>query len=490
MFTFGVNNLRLKRKFTTNLALLLALNLLVKPFWIFGIDRTIQNAVGPGEYGLFFALFNFSILLNIVLDFGLTNFNNREISQHPQLLPRYLSNMVGIRLILAVLYFIISFSAAAILGYTDRQMWMLLFLVFNQFLLSFILYLRSNLSALQLFKTDSILSVTDRVLMIALCSILLWTPLRENLSIEWFVYSQTIAYAATAIISLVIVIQKAAFFKLKFNLRFLISIFRQSYPYAFLVLLMSFHYRVDSVMLERLLPDGHVEAGIYAQAFRLLDASSMIPFLFASLLLPIFSRMVRLGEDVRSLLGFAINLLYVAALSFSAVCIVFRRPIMELLYVSNTPESYSIFALLMAGFVFISLSYIVGTLLTAFGNLRLLNLIALVGVVVNVLLNLYVIPRYQANGAALSSLVTQAIIAILEITVVIRFLKIKLKGRTVVRGFSFSLLVLITIVGVSLVFSNWIAAALMGLLISIVFAFALQLVKLRELISLWFGEGE
>ena len=36
----------MKRKFVINLALVLFLNLLVKPFWIFGIDRTVQNVVG------------------------------------------------------------------------------------------------------------------------------------------------------------------------------------------------------------------------------------------------------------------------------------------------------------------------------------------------------------------------------------------------------------------------------------------------------------
>ena len=57
------------------------LNILVNgsSFWIFGIDRTVQNLLGAGEYGLLYSLFNFSLLLNIILDFGLTNFNNREL---------------------------------------------------------------------------------------------------------------------------------------------------------------------------------------------------------------------------------------------------------------------------------------------------------------------------------------------------------------------------------------------------------------------------
>ncbi|HDP54584.1 MAG TPA: hypothetical protein ENN24_02735, partial [Bacteroidetes bacterium] len=257
----------MKRKFTTSLILLLTLNLLVKPFWIFGIDRTVQNLVGASDYGVYFALFNFSILFNILLDFGLTNFNNREISRHANLLSRYLSNMVTVKFLMGVVYALVSVVFALVVGYSKVQLLLLGVLAFNQFLSSFILYLRSNISGLQLFKTDSILSVIDRVLMIGLCSFLLWGPFRERFTIQWFAYAQTIAYMVTALFAFVLVVRRTKFFKPRFDRAFIVSIVRQSYPFAILVLLMSFYYRVDSVMLERMLPDGAVQSGIYAQAF-------------------------------------------------------------------------------------------------------------------------------------------------------------------------------------------------------------------------------
>jgi len=53
---YGLVKKLMKRKFITNLALVIFLNLLVKPFWIFGIDRTVQNVVGAESYGLYFSL--------------------------------------------------------------------------------------------------------------------------------------------------------------------------------------------------------------------------------------------------------------------------------------------------------------------------------------------------------------------------------------------------------------------------------------------------
>ena len=69
----------MQKKFLRNLVLLVFLNLLVKPFWILGVDRQVQNVVGPEEYGLYFTIFNFSFLFYIFLDLGITNFNNRNI---------------------------------------------------------------------------------------------------------------------------------------------------------------------------------------------------------------------------------------------------------------------------------------------------------------------------------------------------------------------------------------------------------------------------
>ena len=58
----------MRKTFVTNLLLLLFLNLLVKPFYIFGIDRTVQNVVGTEVYGLYAAMFSLSIIFNIILN--------------------------------------------------------------------------------------------------------------------------------------------------------------------------------------------------------------------------------------------------------------------------------------------------------------------------------------------------------------------------------------------------------------------------------------
>ncbi|NLB25779.1 MAG: oligosaccharide flippase family protein, partial [Bacteroidales bacterium] len=400
----------MKRKFITNLILLVFLNLLIKPFWIFGIDRTVQNMVGDESYGLYFALFNFSMILNILLDIGITNYNNCNIAKHNFLLSKHLANIVGLKLILAVVYTVFSLTIAFIIGYSKIQFHILFFLILNQFMISLTLYLRSNISALHLFRTDSLLSVLDRFLMIIICSIFLFTNiLKGKFDIRWFVYSQTIAYLLTVIITFIIVLHKSGRIKLQFHKKFILVFLRKSYPYALLILLMSLYNRIDSVMLERMLPEpiGKEQAGIYAQAFRLLDAVAMFGALVGGLLLPIFARMIKQKDPVGQMVKLSFSLLIVPAIIISVACALYNSEIMTLLYKSNTRQSSELLGVLMIGFIGIASSYIFGTLLTANGSMKALNIMALCGVILNLTLNLILIPEYQAYGSAFASVTTQ-----------------------------------------------------------------------------------
>ncbi|MEO5570093.1 MAG: oligosaccharide flippase family protein [Bacteroidia bacterium] len=417
----------MQKKFVTNLAFLLVLNLLVKPFWILGIDRSVQNAVGTEVYGQYFALFNFSFLLNIFLDIGITNFNNKNIAQNNHLLHKHLSGIILLRVLLAAFYFLFSFFNGFVIGYERQQLLMLCLMLLNQFLISFILYLRSNLAGLHLFKTDSVISVMDRFIMIVICGTLLWGNVSHvRFRIEWFVWAQTVAYIITALLTLFLLIRRAQLKRLNWNPLFFLMILKKSYPFAILILLMTFYNRIDSVMIERLLPDGDTQAGIYAQAYRLLDASNMFAYLFAGLLLPIFSRMIKSKQNIHDLLRLAYCLLVIPALIAGIVCFVFRENIMTLLYHEHVvKDSFIIFGLLMICFSAISTSYIYGTLLTANGNLKYLNLMALGGMLLNISLNLFLIPRYNALGAAISSLVTQFIMASVQVLLTYKIFRFK-----------------------------------------------------------------
>ncbi|MFH1296744.1 MAG: oligosaccharide flippase family protein [Bacteroidota bacterium] len=486
----------MQRKFLTNLGLLLFLNLLIKPFWIFGIDRTVQNTVGVEDYGFYFVVFNFSFLFNILLDLGITNFNSRNIAQHNHLLNKHFSGILVLKFLLGIFYLLVTFLVALIMGYSGDQIYLLALLGFNQFLLSFILYLRSNISGLLLFKTDSLLSVLDRFLMILFCGVLLWGHVTEApFRIEWFVYCQTAAYLATALIALLIVIRKSKFRRLNWHWPFFLMIIKKSMPFALMVLLMTFYNRLDPVMLEGILDGsvGNKQAGIYAHGYRLLDAAAMISFLFSVLLIPIFSKMIKQKESVEQMLKLSFTLIITVAVIVAVTSFFYSTEMMQLLYNADIAESAPVFQLLILGFVAISTTYIFGTLLTANGNLKELNIIAAISLAINLVVNLVLIPRLLAYGSAISSLSTQLFAAIAQVILVQWIFKFRINYRFLLNLFFFiggvilltwlSRQITITIPGLPAHLA-WLSNFTLSLIISFFLAVILRLLHFRSLIDI------
>lgn len=496
------------KKFLKNIALVLFLNLLIKPFWILGIDRAVQNQVGVEDYGFYYAIFSFSFLLNILLDFGITNFNNKNIAQNNHLLRKHLSSIIVLKLILGGIYLVISLICAFIIGYNYLQIMLLVVLAFNQFLISFVLYLRSNLSGLHLFKIDSFISVLDRSIMIIVCAVLLWGDLPITFSIRWYAFAQLFAYFLTAIITLVIVFRKARskFLKLKWNFPFSIMIIKNSFPFAILVLLMTFYNRIDTVMMERMLPDasvpgvgmysGESQSGIYASAYRLLDATNMIAYLFSVLLLPLFAKMIKHKESVEDLVKLAFSLLFAGAIIVSLTSFFYSKEIMNLLYPHNIcletsalyelrmDESAKVFGMLMACFVPISTTYVFGSLLTANGNLKQLNIMAASGMVLNIVLNIFLIPRMFAVGSAFASFSTQIITSAIQVILVQRIFRFRINIR-----FLASLMVfvagvfLIGYISMQLEF-QWMTRMMLMIIVSFLLSILLRIVSFRKMFQI------
>ncbi len=478
----------MQKKFITNLALLLMLNLLIKPIWMLGIDREVQNViVDAADYGIYFALFNFSFLFNIFLDFGITNFNNKNIAQNNQLLTKHLSSILILKFMLAAIYMIVALSIGFAIGYNSNQLWMLFLLAFNQFLVSFILYLRSNLAGLHLFKTDSLVSVMDRSIMIVICIVLLWGNVTGGVfKIEWFVYAQFAGYFITAIITFFLVTAKAEFLKLRWNYSFFKMILKQSFPYAILVLLMTFYNRIDTVMLERMLPDeiGAVQSGIYAQAYRLLDSANMIAFLFAGLLLPIFARMIKLKQRVEDMVKLSASLLLAPALIVAIGSYFYSNDLMNLMYVKNIENSAVVFGILMSCFVAVSTTYIFGTLLTANGNLKQLNFMALIGMIINLSLNLILIPKYHAIGAAISSLITQFVTAFFQVFIAVKVFKMKTDYSFVIKFLVFTVGVFLIAVSSKFISNSWLINFVLMTIMAFSWAFVTRLISIKSIYTI------
>lgn len=405
-----------RRNFSLNLIFLLALNLLVKPFYLFGVEVGVQNAVGAEDYGLYYAMFNFTFLFNVLLDLGINNYQKIKVAQDSEGGMRNMATLLPMKLGLSVVYMIVTVGTALLVGFEGRYWFFIGWLMINHVLSVFLLLLRANLSGMHLFVRDSLLSVTDRLILIIAVGYLLWFG-SEPFAIEQFVLLQTTAYSIAIVLAILLTPRGKRFFKMDVRWAAVADMTKQTWPFALLILLMTAYNKLDGIMLERLADRGVLEAGIYAQAFRILDAGNSFAFLYAGLLLPMFARLLQQEnsmDEVEALVDRAARLLIIPA---GVVCIFsyfHGNWIMNLLYDAHADESAQSLIWLMGSFVFLAVGYVFGTLITASAQMRLLNWIALGTVMLNVVLNVLLIPGYGAEGAAFTSFVSLGFMALAQ----------------------------------------------------------------------------
>jgi O-antigen/teichoic acid export membrane protein len=277
-------------------------------------------------------------------------------------------------------------------------------------------------------------------------------------------------------------------------------IIKQSLPFSLLVLLMTLYNRLDPVMLESLLdePVGYNQAGIYASGFRLLDAANMIAYLFAVLLIPIFSRMLKENQSVENMVRLSVTLLIPVAIIVSTSSFFYSYELMELLYDSHIKESAAVFRVLMGGFVAVSGTYIFGTLLTANGNLKELNIIAFCSLVINFGINLFLIPRLLALGSAYASLITQFFTVFVQVIIVQRIFKFRVNIKFLITLLVFAVgVILLNFISYHIKLENagvfsthnaWLLNFIIMIFLSLVLASALRLLSIRSMQRIFRGE--
>ena len=398
-------------KFYSSLLLLIILNAIIKPLWIFGIDRQVQNITGAVEYGTYFSLLNLSIVLGFLLDWGLTNFVNRELAAKKMDLQQQLGSFLLLKLLFFVLY---AGVVASVAGLTGVKRWDIVWAVIViQFLTFLFVFFRNVVTANQWFKTDAWLSVTDKTLMILACGILIFLPaIFGSINIRKFLLAQIICTTIAILIALFILFLRGIHFK-KPTLKFFdSSIIISVLPFAITVFLMSMHMRLDGFLLERLHPNGAHEAGIYAAAYRLLDASNVIGYLIASFLMPFVARLWSENKPLQQTILQSRHLQLMFAVTIVCTTIMLAPWLQKILYHRDDLYGIRVLQFCLSALIGYSFVQVYGTVMTATGSIRAFCYLNLLAVAINVLLNLILIPRYGALGCCISALSSQALLGL------------------------------------------------------------------------------
>ncbi len=401
------------KKFASRVTLLVLVNLLVKLIWIFFIERKVQLNVGFQNFGLYYSVFSFTLILGVINDPGLNNYLIQYLSKgktHKQ----HIAELFHLKTFLAGLYIVIGSLIGLSLGYRNYDL--LGLLILYQVLFSFLNYLRGFLKGHQLLNTEIFVSVLDKGLFIVALLPVLYFNSNFIWTINFYIIAQIIALALSLIFCIYYLYSKkiSVFPKAQININF--SIVKKIAPFAVFAFLVLAYNKIDTVMLAKMLPNGDMQTGVYVAAYRFLDAASMLPILFATLFYPIICNIISDQVKVRTLVNNSISALIPITLIIAMGSWFYRSQIMELLYHQNNSDQLSlIFGILMLSLPLIVVYYIFSTVFTANNNLKLLNLISAGGLLINIGLNILLIPIYQALGAAISSLVSFSLIGLVYV---------------------------------------------------------------------------
>jgi O-antigen/teichoic acid export membrane protein len=196
--------------------------------------------------------------------------------------------------------------------------------------------------------------------------------------------------------------------------------------------------------------------------------------------------MIKMKQPIKEMVVFSFSLIIFMSLTLSLSSFFYQDEIMGWMRYDNAIDSAPIFATLMFGFIPISITYIFGTLLTANGSIKQLNIMAAVGMFLNIALNLIMIPRFQAQGAAYVSLFTQLITAIAQVIIATRIFGLSPNWKFFLRIISFTLLIII-FGYLSKFIDHKIVGYLLLLAVSTLSAFVIGLIDLKSLINIVMG---
>lgn len=187
-------------------------------------------------------------------------------------------------------------------------------------------------------------------------------------------------------------------------------IFSKSIYYFFSMLIIQAHYRVDQIMISKI--GGSAELGIYSAAYKLVEQLLMIPAIISAVLLPQMALNRKNRELTRNRLSMIYGTTILASIGVAIPVMLMAEPLIRLAFGAEFSAAGGVLFYLMMGVPFLFLANMSGLYFTVFGKERQAFIRNLGGLAVNVALNVFMIPRYGATGAALSTVASYFMVAL------------------------------------------------------------------------------
>lgn len=396
---------------------LVSLTITITATWI--ITRN-YGRTGYGEFNLMQA---FPAFFFIIVDFGINAIAVRELAADWNSAQKYLGNILVLRVLMSLLLIIVSASAIYFMPYSNDLkfgIYLSLFLILTQALYSttniiFQVKLRYDYSTLGYV----IGSLVVLALVLYLSSI--------NASIALVNFSYVIGGVVTFLINIFYIKKLNLNTNLSFDKSLIKHLLIQTLPLGLMFIFSQINFKADTILLSALpLPkdlglSSTDTVALYGLPYKIFEVALVIPTFVMNAVFPILVMHLALGKDkLLDTFRNVIIVLTVGGLIAGVIGVLLSPFMIKVLGGSEFKESVLVLQILLSGIVIFFISQPISWLIVTLKGQKLLPIIYLIGAIVNLMGNIYFIPKYSFMASAILTWVSEIIILILLIILALK----------------------------------------------------------------------
>ncbi|MCZ3367516.1 MULTISPECIES: flippase [Methanobacterium] len=364
----------------------------------------LARYLGVGGFGILSLAIALGGIFGIITDLGFSGLMTREVSRNKSLATEYLSNILCIRFVLAVLTFIIAIISLNLMDYS-YQTKLVVYLITLSSIVSAIMSTYSSIFQSHEKMEYQAFGQTLNVVLIFI-GILIAINLKFNVTIIALIY-----LLSSLIILFLNIIMSKIYLDVginKINKKFWKPTIRAAIPFSLSLIFATVYFRVDVIILSLL--QGEVSVGIYTASYNLLAALIFIPMIFTTTVLPLFSKLhIESQESLKTSYEKTFKYLLIIAIPIAIIATFYANNIILLIYGLDFKQSILSLQILIWTVPFIFATYLFRTLLISINKQNLLFKIILICLILNILFNLILIPFYGYLGSSVVNVLTEFI---------------------------------------------------------------------------------
>ncbi|MBS1492646.1 MAG: oligosaccharide flippase family protein [Bacteroidetes bacterium] len=368
----------------------------------------VARKFSPAEYGELIALIALSFIIVSFFDFGLPVYFQREVSRLQNIHSLYKTTLI-LYLILFPVYIGICFLYSHFFQ-SFNSILIFITIVVSSYLSLYTNVMSKIVSGLRDFKSQFYFLVLSRCFFLFFPIAYLF---KKELTIESVAVVLLLSYFFNLILFYYYL--KRNYFKSEsgaVNFNLLGKIIKVSIPLGVIVLVNLLYDRIDVLLISKLL--GFSDTGKYNIAYGLLKASTLS---FSFILIEGFSKASYLSSKISSIKLFLRKyIIIIFSISCISALVLFFLPDFLVTFFYTTKYSNSIVLLKFLSFAVIplALNNLTGITLNALGKFNFVLIATIVGLIVNVTLNVILIPSIGLIAACYATFFTEIVILIVE----------------------------------------------------------------------------